>query len=192
MSGMPEKNEIVDIYHPNGSHRGTAPRYDAHRHALIHRTVRVWLVHHTTAWFQRRSDSKTLFPGRLDPCATGHIDNGEDPLDAAIREFREETGAVIGPGDLVLAGLAPMPFRRPDGSLDDELAWIYVCSPKDMPVLRPTEETSGYAPVDLDEYRAMLDGNGGCHDAMDFCNPDPIEFSLVYRALERIWAGWTE
>ena len=183
-----EKREIVDIYSANGQRRGTADRSTVHKNAMIHRTVRVWLVHGSAAYFQRRSKSKPLVPGRLDPCATGHAGAGEDPLDAALREFHEETGTEIRPDDLVLAGLLPMPFRRPEGTIDDELAWIYVYSPDAMPELRATDETDGFEAVPLEEYRAMLDGKGCTHKAADFCSPDPVEFGMVIRAIGRIAA----
>ncbi|MGB1249280.1 MAG: 8-oxo-dGTP diphosphatase [Candidatus Promineifilaceae bacterium] len=42
----------------------------------------------------------------------GHVDSGETPLQAIVREFSEETGAQVRPSDLVLA--AEMTFRFPN------------------------------------------------------------------------------
>lgn len=48
------------------------------------------------------------FPG-------GHVDPGEDPVDAAVRELDEETGLCLAPGVLTLVGVYDAPGRDPRG-----------------------------------------------------------------------------
>ena len=50
--------------------------------------------------FQRRSANKRLLPNLWDTSASGHIDAGEEPIDTAVRETREEIGIDIRPEDL--------------------------------------------------------------------------------------------
>lgn len=43
----------------------------------------------------------------------GNIDEGEKPLDAAVRELEEETGLVINPGHFYYVGMFDKPWRDP-------------------------------------------------------------------------------
>ena len=51
---------------------------------------------------QKRAEDKDSFPGCWDAASTGHIDAGEDPISAAIRELGEEVGVKARPSELVL------------------------------------------------------------------------------------------
>lgn len=50
----------------------------------------------------KRAEDKDSFPGCWDAATTGHIDAGEDPISAAIRELGEEIGVKARPSELVL------------------------------------------------------------------------------------------
>lgn len=54
-------------------------------------TVDVFIQYHNTMLMFKRSESKKAFPGWW-AVPGGHIDEGENPLAAAIRETEEETG----------------------------------------------------------------------------------------------------
>lgn len=53
----------------------------------------------------RRSDTKKVFPGWL-ALPGGHIEAGEDPLSAAIREVHEEVGVLLPPTQVQLKFVA--------------------------------------------------------------------------------------
>ena len=53
----------------------------------------------------KRSNTKKVFPGWL-ALPGGHIEEGEDPLGAAIREIKEETGVVVDPSRMQLKFVA--------------------------------------------------------------------------------------
>ncbi len=53
----------------------------------------------------KRSQTKKAFPGWL-ALPGGHIEEGENPLDAAIREVTEETGIALGAGSMELRFVA--------------------------------------------------------------------------------------
>ena len=63
----------------------------------------IWLVKRqedkTFVLFQKRSEN-IQFGGFYDASAGGHIDEGEDPLTAALREGREEIGLSLSPEEL--------------------------------------------------------------------------------------------
>lgn len=70
-------------------------RNEVHGKGLLHREVHVWL--HTPddkIIFQKRSSTKDTFPNFLDASVGGHVDLGETPEVAAIKELAEESGII--------------------------------------------------------------------------------------------------
>ncbi len=68
--------------------------------------------------WQKRADGIDRFPGYYDISAGGHVNLGETVVEAAIRETREEIGAIITPEDLEFAFTKS--FNR------NRFAWIYM------------------------------------------------------------------
>ncbi|RMD45906.1 NUDIX domain-containing protein [Candidatus Pacearchaeota archaeon] len=67
-----------------------------HSKGLWHRVSHVWLyTSKGEVVLQLRSRKKRLFPGLLDVSAAGHIDSGETPRQAALRETKEELGITL-------------------------------------------------------------------------------------------------
>jgi len=65
----------------------------AQKEGLIHRIVRVFIFNSQGKLFlQKRSSGVQTFPNRWDQSVGGHVDEGEDYYDAAIRETKEELG----------------------------------------------------------------------------------------------------
>ncbi len=72
---------------------GLAPRSEIHTKGLLHREIHVWIItSDNKIVFQKRSSTKDLAPNLLDASAGGHVDIGETPLSAALRELEEESG----------------------------------------------------------------------------------------------------
>lgn len=65
----------------------------------------VYIIHDGKLLMFKRSETKKKFPGFWS-LPGGHIDEGEDPLSAAIREVKEETGVSIVPEDIKLKVVA--------------------------------------------------------------------------------------
>lgn len=89
--GEPATTELVEVV--DGSNRPLAvlPLPDVHMQQLYHRSVLVLLYNREgKLYLQKRSKSKTLFPGRWDVSASGHVQAGESAEDAAFRELYEE------------------------------------------------------------------------------------------------------
>ena len=69
------------------------PLTEVHKQLLMHRSVMVLVYHQERKlYLQRRARTKSLYPGRWDLSATGHVRSGESREDAARRELREELG----------------------------------------------------------------------------------------------------
>ena len=70
---------------------GSGTKEEAWKNGNIHRIVRIFIFNSKGEMLiQRRSDSVILFPGKWDHAVGGHVDEGEDYIDAAKREAREE------------------------------------------------------------------------------------------------------
>ena len=88
--------EYIDIYDDLGQKSGEREAKDeAHRKALIHRGVCVWIMNSKREILLQTRSSHVMFPDMLDISFSGHIRTGETALEAAMREGREELGIDI-------------------------------------------------------------------------------------------------
>ena len=106
-------NEYFDLIEDaTGKIIGRAARSECHGNpALLHRSVRVVVYHPDgkSILLQKRSRNKDIFPGRWDMAVGGHVDSGETPGQAAVREMGEELGL---PPNLPLRKLFQMKVRN--------------------------------------------------------------------------------
>ena len=76
---------------------------------LLHGASHVWIWHRINDVYevllQKRAVNKRTWPNRYDISAAGHIDLGETPIAAALRETKEEIGLVINETDLKHIGI---------------------------------------------------------------------------------------
>jgi 8-oxo-dGTP pyrophosphatase MutT (NUDIX family) len=93
----------------------------------------VWIWRRTTdgkieILLQERSPEHKSYPGYFDISAAGHIDLGETPLDAAIREAKEEIGIDVFKEDLelIFRHKKDIPGVEDASSKLNELQWIYL------------------------------------------------------------------
>lgn len=82
---------------------------DIFANTLLHGAAHVWIWRDGKTgpeiMIQKRSAEIKTYPGRLDISAAGHVDAGEQPLQTAVREVKEEIGLDIHATDLWLAGV---------------------------------------------------------------------------------------
>lgn len=79
--------------------------------------MRLWL---------RSGVDRPLFPGGFDLTSTGHIDPGETPQTAVLREAREESGLQLTAADLIDGGSYRQRYSRGEVGFDDELAYTFL------------------------------------------------------------------
>lgn len=86
--------EIFPIVTPEGAIIGKASRSLCHSGSmLLHPVVHLHIMSPDGDIFlQRRSRNKDIQPGRWDTAVGGHVDYGEETIDALYRETREELG----------------------------------------------------------------------------------------------------
>jgi len=95
-------DELIEVLTPEGKPTGRRkPKADIHRDGDWHRAIHVWIVTpDDQILLQRRSIRKENNPGLWDVSAAGHVSAGEDLLDSAVREVREELGLTLRPDEL--------------------------------------------------------------------------------------------
>ncbi|MEI6491946.1 MAG: 16S rRNA (adenine(1518)-N(6)/adenine(1519)-N(6))-dimethyltransferase RsmA [Verrucomicrobiota bacterium] len=95
--------EMFDVVDESDRVLRAEPREVVHVNNLLHRAVHMLLFNSRgELLLQKRSIWKDRNPGRWDSSAAGHLDSGEEYLEAARRELREELG--VEAPDLELIG----------------------------------------------------------------------------------------
>lgn len=98
--------EYLDIVDENGEPTGVIKeRSKVHAEGDLHRTSHVWIVRDNDkgGWdvlLQKRSQNKDSFPGCYDISSAGHIPAGDDYIESALRELKEELGIDAKPEEL--------------------------------------------------------------------------------------------
>ena len=88
------EDEIVNYYDKNGNKIGTVEREEGIEKGLLLKAVQIWIINPETkrVLMQERSHKKVNDPGMIDVSASGHVQTGEVPMQAIIREGKEELG----------------------------------------------------------------------------------------------------
>ena len=102
LKDKPQKDgEIFDVVDENDIPVGTSTRVEVHAKNLIHRAVHVFVLNRNgDLYLQKRSRLKDMNPGVWDSSVSGHLDAGENYLQAAVRELGEEIGIDANAEDL--------------------------------------------------------------------------------------------
>src|SRR4051812_27175782 len=101
---------------------------DVLQNGLLHGAAHVWMWRRNQGrvevLLQRRAAQMATFPNLLDISAAGHIDGGEAPLAAALREAHEELGLTLTAEQLPLIGMIRWIMPVGDtGLTENEFRW---------------------------------------------------------------------
>ena len=145
-----EKFPIVD---EEGHVIGSATRGECHSgKKLLHPVVHLHVFNSKgEVYLQRRPDWKDIQPGKWDTSVGGHIDYGEEPEQALVREVREELG--ITEFTPVRVGKYVFESKR-----EKELVYVHRTT-YDSPVTPSAEELDGGRFWTLDEIREAIGNN---------------------------------
>jgi 16S rRNA (adenine1518-N6/adenine1519-N6)-dimethyltransferase len=90
---MNKTKPLIQIVNENDEVIGSAPKREAQEKGLIHRIAQIMVEDpEGRLLLQKRSLLTEFRPGQWDTSVGGHVDAGENYLDAAIREMQEEIG----------------------------------------------------------------------------------------------------
>lgn len=171
--------EHFDVCGPDGVPTGTTlPRSEVHRQGLWHRSSHLWVVDGDRVLLQQRHPGKETDPGRWDIAVAGHLSAGQTPLEAIVREAREELGLVLDPGTLTFLGVAPKQYVGPDFA-DREWQYQFVTrwsGPLESLVLQ-ADEVVAVRWMRVDAY----------HQAVAAGDPDYVGRQEDWAAFDRWW-----
>ena len=116
----------------------------------FHPTAHVWLyTNNGKALLQKRAAEKDTFPGLWDVSVAGHVHAGETPMEAALREVKEELDMELDSGSLHFLGRFKSEHSHPGGILDRSSTTV-ICANSTCPL-----KTSGPNPK---RYRLWSSG----------------------------------
>ncbi len=146
------EQELLDYYDHKGNLLGSASRKEVHEKGLLHHVVHFWMaapgepqwgVPGFGIWCQKRSPDKADFPNMYDILAMGgHIDAGESPENAVLREIREELGLRFEASQVVCLDSRHAKDWILPGFIDRETAWVYIVQLSQTPPFACGEEVS--------------------------------------------------
>ncbi len=117
----------IPIVDEQGNIIGSEERSVVHANGLLHQEVMVIIrLPNNKVVFQKRSMLKDTNPGKVTYSASGHVEEGQTPLEAAIRELEEETGIKVPPQDLRYLGQCIHVTKDPKNKIiNNSLKYFY-------------------------------------------------------------------
>lgn len=151
---------------------------------VLHAAAQVWIWRRGESGIeillQKRSLQKQAWPELYTSSAGGHIDLGEEPLDAAVREVREEIGIELAPEQLLYIGTQRL-YMRAEDLIENEFLTVYLTELRGESdfVLQP-EEVSAVEWISLAQFKRETIEN-----PEKYLPWGPVYFSILHAALDR-------
>jgi isopentenyldiphosphate isomerase len=101
--------KVFDVYTKDGEYLGTRPvtMFSEEEPEFYYKTVRVLLLNEDNEiLIQKRADTVNYCPSKWEFSASGHVEVGENELDAAIRETKEEIGVSLDKNSIKLINVS--------------------------------------------------------------------------------------
>jgi len=165
--------EIIEVYlEDNETKVDELEREYVHDNNLWHREVAVWVINDNgEILIQKRSTNKRHAPNKYSICA-GHIDIGEMPEDAAVRELFEETGIKIDKRELRYIDTFK---NKNESNYHYKYTYFITTTKKIDEMVMQLEEVSDLKYISFDEFYKSLDEND---DRFAFSNKEYVRTVL--------------
>lgn len=93
---MKNHDELLFTVDDSNNPLPPTPRGETHKKGYWHRTTQIWIINkNKQVLCQRRSLTKEINPGMWESFFGGHVTDGEDYLENAYKEIKEELGLTI-------------------------------------------------------------------------------------------------
>ena len=151
----------IDIVDQGGNPTGQSVlKSEIHSKGHMHNTSHVWLYNNKAEiLLQQRSATKTICPLLWDVSVAGHVDAGETPEGAAVRETKEEIGISISEAQLDKIGVFKCFQSYPNGIIDNEFHNTYIAEVNleiDRLIPQPNE-VEALKLVTIEEFCSLLE-----------------------------------
>lgn len=161
-------DEFLNIINAEGRITSQSkPRTLVHRDGDLHPTVHVWVIKRRDmgvfVLLQKRSAQKDTHPDCYDVSAAGHVSQGGEFREAAVRELGEELGLFIAPEKLTFIGMKENTCT--DDANDNELCAVYLYQEnvKIEQLKLQESEVSEVCWAEIDELLSVMDRNDFSH-----------------------------
>lgn len=120
--------EYFDLLDENGNKIGkTKIRTEVHRDGDQHKAVHIWIINNNgDILLQRRCATKDSNPNMLDISSAGHLSAGDDSLDGAIREVKEELNLDVNKEELQFIKTIKRSSKYTSTFINNEFADLYI------------------------------------------------------------------
>ena len=152
------RDEMLSFYDDELNELGITLRSEIHFKGFLHKVVHCWIIteecNEKWIYFQQRSYDKKDFPGLYDIAAAGHVDVGEDPCAAVIRETKEEIGLEIDSKKLRFIGSIREKMYL-DNFDNNEICEVYLY-PIENPKFEIGHEVEKMVKISFDEFKNWI------------------------------------
>ena len=157
-------DEYIDVVDKHGNPTGKIElKSIIHQQGYYHHTAHVWFYNKQgEVLLSQRSAKKTICPLMWDVSVAGHIDAGETPKQAAVREAQEEIGISISESSLKSIGVFPCCQLYENGIQDNEFhnTFIAEISETMSAFTLQEEEVEALKFVSLDTLKKLIENIG--------------------------------
>jgi 8-oxo-dGTP pyrophosphatase MutT (NUDIX family) len=184
--------ELYQLYDEQGRQLvgQTTTKDEARAKGLLHGSSHVWMWRKNAAdasidievLLQKRSPSMQTWPDHFDISAAGHLNPGEDPVAAALRETQEEIGLDLTPNDLQVIHTYKAYIIFQD-MIENEFQFVYLVElePKDLDFTLQAGEVGSLVWRDFNDFkREVLDP-----DTTHYVPHGDAYYEAVIKAIEQ-------
>lgn len=120
--------EYFDLLDEVGNFTGiTKERSKVHRDGDWHKAVHIWIINENSEiLLQRRCETKDSDPNMLDISCAGHLSAGDNSLEGALRELKEELNLEVKPNELMFIKTLQRSWKNNQGFIDNEYDDLYI------------------------------------------------------------------
>lgn len=148
-------DELIDIVNSQGIPTGnTCLKSFAHQNGILHASVHIWLyTSDGKILIQKRKEDKDTFPNLWDVSVAGHMHAKELPIEAAVREVKEEINLTLDKQELKYIKICNEKHQHPNGIIDHEIHHVFIAQLNcDITDLTPQkEEVAALKLIDIQE-----------------------------------------